>query len=397
MADRRIPIARPWMDQREADAARRAILSGWVTQGPEVAAFEEEFADIVGSPHACAVSSCTAALHLALRGVGVGPGDEVITASYSYVATANAVRHCGGVPVFADIEQDGPNIDPERVEASIGPATRAILCVHQIGMPCDLTRLAEIASRHGLPLIEDAACAIGSEMRIEGGDFERIGRPRGDIACFSFHPRKILTTGDGGMLTTRHVDLDRRFRRERQHGMDVPDLVRHGAPEVSDDVHVSVGYNYRMTDVQAAIGRVQLTRLPEILKRRRALARRYLRLLESLPVTPPRAPEWARPNWQSFSIGLPRGCNRREVMQTMLDDGVATRRGVHCAHREPAYAVELWKMGAGGLARSERAQDSSLLLPLFHQMTEAEQDHIVAALGDALARTGKRLVGQPAK
>ena len=395
MPDHRIPITRPWMDDCEAEAARRVILSGWVTQGAEVAAFEQAFAEMVGATYACAVSSCTTALHLALRSVGVGPGDEVVTASHSYVATANAVRYCGAVPVFADIEPDGPNLDPERVEASIGPKTKAILCVHQMGLPCDLSRLVQSASRHGLPLIEDAACAIGSEVRVGSADFERIGRPHGDIACFSFHPRKLLTTGEGGMLTTRHADLDGRFRRERQHGMSVSDLARHGASRVIEEQHLSLGYNYRMTDIQAAIGRVQLTRLPEILERRRYLAARYLRLLAGLLVEPPCAPEWTRPNWQSFWVRLPESCDRSELMQKMFDAGIATRRGILCAHREPAYAAEPWLSGAGGLAMSERAQDRSLLLPLFHQMTEAEQDRVVSALGAALAAPACRAKNSP--
>jgi dTDP-4-amino-4,6-dideoxygalactose transaminase len=376
-----IPIAKPWLGVEEEEALVRVLHSGWVTQGPEVAAFEKEFAELVGAPHACAVSSCTTALHLALRAVGVGPGDEVITASFSYIATANSIRYCGAIPVFVDIEEKGPNIDPSLIEASIGPATRAILCVHQVGMPCDVERIAKIASDHSLPLIEDAACAIGSEVRGAQG-FEHIGRPHGDIACFSFHPRKLLTTGDGGMLTTRNADFDRRFRRERQHGMDVTDLARHSTAQVVDEKHDAIGYNYRMTDVQAAIGRVQLMRLPAILERRRALAERYLLLLEELPVVLPVT--HARTNWQSFMIELPPGCNRRALMQEMLDAGIATRRGVHCAHREPAYATEPWKMGAGGLARSERARDRSIVLPLFHAMTEQEQDEVVSALRIAM-------------
>ena len=376
-----IPIAKPWLGVEEEEALVRVLRSGWVTQGPEVAAFEKEFAELVGAPHACAVSSCTTALHLALRAVGVGPGDEVITASFSYIATANSIRYCGAIPVFVDIEEKGPNIDPSLIAASIGPATRAILCVHQVGMPCDIERIAKIASDHSLPLIEDAACAIGSEVRGAHG-FERIGRPHGDIACFSFHPRKLLTTGDGGMLTTRNADFDRRFRRERQHGMDVTDLARHSTAQVVDEKHDAIGYNYRMTDVQAAIGRVQLTRLPTILERRRALAERYMLLLEELPVVLPVT--HSRTNWQSFMIELPPGCNRRALMQEMLDAGIATRRGVHCAHREPAYATEPWRMGAEGLARSERAQDRSIVLPLFHAMSEQEQDEVVSALRIAM-------------
>ena len=182
------------------------ILSGWVTQGPEVAAFEREFAEYVGAPHACAVSNCTTALHLALLAVGVGAGDEVITVSHSFIATANAIRYCGATPVFVDIEPGTLNMDPALIEPAITERTKAILCVHQLGMPCDLARIVEIGRRRGIPVIEDAACAIGSEI-LWNGRWEKIGKPHGDIACFSFHPRKVITTGDGGMLTTANPEL----------------------------------------------------------------------------------------------------------------------------------------------------------------------------------------------
>ena len=200
----KIPVAKPMLGEAEVRAAGRAILSGWVTQGVEVAAFEREFADCVGAAHACAVSSCTAALHLALRAVGVGPGDEVITVSHSFIATANSIRYCGAVPVFVDIEPDTFNMNTALIERVITPRTRAILCVHQVGLPCDLAAILAIARQHGLRVVEDAACAIGSEILWEG-NWEKIGRPRGDIACFSFHPRKLVTTGDGGMLTAANA------------------------------------------------------------------------------------------------------------------------------------------------------------------------------------------------
>jgi perosamine synthetase len=376
-----IPVARPWMDEQEAAAARRAILSGWVTQGPEVAAFEQEFADAVGAAQACAVSSCTTALHLALLALGVGPGDEVVTVSHSFIATANAIRYCGATPVFVDIDLATFNIDPALVDVAIGPRTKAILAVHQIGMPTDLAALTAVAARHGVPLVEDAACAVGSEVEWQGG-WQRIGRPHGAIACFSFHPRKLLSTGDGGMLTTSNSDLDRRFRLLRQHGMSVPDAVRHTSNQVIFEEYPVTGYNYRMTDIQAAIGREQLKRLPSIVARRRQLAARYdagLRSIDGLVV--PREPVWARSNWQSYAVRIGAWIDQRTFMQRMLDAGIATRRGVMNVHRESAFPPGTWRAGSA-LERSEEAQDTAVILPLFHQLTDADQDRVI----DTIAR-----------
>jgi len=378
-----IPIARPWMGEAEAEAARRVILSGWVTQGPEVAAFEEELADFVGAPHACAVSSGTTALHLALIGVGVGAGDEVVTVSHSFIATANAVRYCGATPVFVDVDPATFNMNPALIEAAIGPRTKAILCVHQMGMPCDLTAIVPLARRHELAVIEDAACAIGSEIAWDRA-WERVGRPRGDVACFSLHPRKLLSTGDGGVLTTRDAALDGRFRRLRQHGMTVSDRSRHLSLEVVAERYETLGYNYRLTDVQAAIGREQLKRLPVAIERRRALAAGYGARLADLPITLPAEPAWGRSNFQSYCVRLPSGSDQRGVMQRMLDAGVATRRGIMCAHREPAYHGGGWR-ASGSLIESERAQESCLLLPLFHDLTDADQDRVAQSLREACA------------
>jgi len=223
-----IPVARPVLGEEEAAATRRAILSGWVTQGPEVEAFEQEWATFTGAAHACAVSNCTTALHLALLVAGVKPGDEVITVSHSFIATVNAVRAAQALPVMVDIDAATFNIAAEQVVQAITPKTRAILAVHQLGMPCDLTALRRIADERHLVLIEDAACAIGSEIQWEG-EWQVIGRPHGHIACFSLHPRKVITTGDGGMITTNHAEWDARLRLLRQHGMSISDKARHGS------------------------------------------------------------------------------------------------------------------------------------------------------------------------
>ncbi len=381
---RQIPVARPVLDEREVEAVRRVVLSGWVTQGPEVAAFEKMFAEKLGAPHACAVSNCTTALHLALKAVGVGMDDEVITVSHSFIATANAIRYCGAIPVFVDIEEHGFNIDAVMIEPAITRRTKAILCVHQLGMPCDLAHIVEIGRRHGIPVIEDAACAIGSEI-LWGRQWEPIGKPHGDIACFSFHPRKVVTTGDGGMLTTRDPEYDRRFRLWRQHGMSVPDTVRHGSSTVIHESYPELGYNYRMTDLQAALGRVQLERLSEIIVRRRALARRYGAALASLPgIVVPHEPTWARSNWQSYCVGLPKGANQHEVMQTMLDHGIATRRGVMNIHLEGAYQRCRSYVAGSDLDRGVAAQRHSIILPLSVQMADGDIDLVTETLRLAL-------------
>lgn len=378
-----IPVAKPTLGKAEEDNVLRVLRSGWITQGPEVAAFEREFAAFVGAPHACAVANCTVALHLALMGVGVGAGDEVITVSHSYIATANSVRYCDAKPVFIDIDPATFNMDPTKIEAAITAQTKAILCVHQIGMPCDLSQILAIARSHHLPVVEDAACAIGSEIDL-GNGWEKVGKPHGDVACFSFHPRKILTTGDGGMLTTANVELDRKFRLWRQHGMSVTDTQRHSSPQVIFEEYPVVGYNYRMTDLQAGIGRAQLTRVDGFVQRRRELVERYRELLADTPqITLPQEPLWAKSNWQSVCVRLPETVGQKDIMQRLLDIGISTRRGVMNAHREAPYASRD-STTEQALLEGERAQDRCVILPLFHEQTETQIQAVCTALKAAL-------------
>lgn len=382
-----IPLFRPELGEEELRGVGTVLDSGWLTQGPQVLAFEREFAEFVGAPHACAVSSCTSALHLALKAAGVGPGHEVITVSHSFIATANSIAYCGALPVFVDIDPTTYNIDIARVEAAMTPRTRAILCVHQIGMPCDLISLSKLAKARGVFLIEDAACAIGSEI-LWDGKWERIGKPHGDAACFSFHPRKLLTTGDGGMITTRHENWDKNFRKWRQHGMSADDLKRHSAQTVVFESYDELGFNYRLTDVQAAIGRAQLKRLSGIVERRRQLASRYHEYLSGVPglILPQDSP-FTRTNYQSYCVRLPENVEQRAFMQAALEQGIVTRRGIMCAHREPAYAGK-WRCGSCGektcthLSQSEAAQDHGVLLPLFGGMSDRDQERVCQYTSD---------------
>jgi perosamine synthetase len=370
-----IPITKPMVGEAEGEAARGAVLSGWLAQGPQVAAFEREFAEYVGAVHACAVSNCTSALALALRAVGVGPGHEVVTVSHSFIAAANCTRACGASPVFIDINSETYNLDPACLEEAITPRTKAIICVHQMGMPCDLSRIIAIGRRRGIAVIEDAACAVGSELLIDG-HWQRIGKPHADIACFSFHPRKVITTGEGGMLTTANADYDRLFRMWRQHGANVASNVRHAASEVVFETYAVEGFNYRTTDVQAAIGRKQLERLSYIVTRRRGLAARYRLLFGNTPVGLPGEPEWARTNWQSYCVRLPDHVNQRAAMQALRERGIATNRGIMCAHREAPFSGSRHRP----LPHSEAAQDRCVLIPLFPEMSDAEQEQVVAGV-----------------
>jgi perosamine synthetase len=373
--DTMIPVARPYIDEEEERGVLEVLRSGWVTQGPRVAEFENKFATYVGCDHAVAVSSCTTALQLALWIAGVGPGDEVICPSLSFIATANCISYNGATPLFADINLATYNIDPNEVEALISPRTKAILAVHQIGLPAEMNVLRLLADKYGITLIEDAACAIGSEY-----DGQLIGRPIGEMACFSFHPRKIMTTGEGGMITTNNERLADRLRRLRQHAMSLSDVARHSAKHIATETYDEIGFNYRMTDMQAAIGIAQLGRLNTLLERRRYLAQRYADALWQLPwIETPYVPHNCRHNYQSYMVRLTGAAasQRDAIMQWMLEKKVSTRRAVMAIHREIPYGDVAWEER---LPRTTLAADTGIILPLFHQLTETEQDYVIDSL-----------------
>ncbi|MFE3632764.1 DegT/DnrJ/EryC1/StrS family aminotransferase [Streptomyces sp. NPDC059168] len=379
MSTDRIPVMIPWLGEEEARAASEAVLSGWVAQGPRVAAFERAFAERVGAEHAVAVSSCTTALHLSLVALGLGPGDEVVVPSLSFIATANAVRYVGAEPVFADVEAATGNLTTATVDAVRTPRTRAVLAVHQGGAPADVHALRAACADWDLPLVEDAACAIGSTVS---------GKPVGHgalVAAWSFHPRKVVTTGEGGMVTTDDGAWAERLRRLREHGMNASAAQRHASTKPVLESYLEVGYNYRMTDIQAAVGLVQLDKLDAMIARRRELAARYERLLRDVPgLTPVRDPAHGQSNFQSYWVLLDEAfpVGRDDLLAALAGAGVSARRGIMAAHLEPAYADH----PRAPLPVTERITRDSLILPLFHTMTEAQQDRVVTALREQAGR-----------
>lgn len=376
----RIPVMRPWFGPEEAEAAAEAVRSGWVAQGPRVAAFERAFAERLGVADAVAVSSCTTALHLTLIAAGVGPGDHVVVPSLSFIATANAVRYVGAAPVFADVDPATGNLTAATVDAARTPATRAVILVDQGGVPADLDAVRALCDPLGIVVIEDAACAAGSTLR---------GRPAGAgaaFAAYSFHPRKLLTCGEGGMVTVDRPEVGARLRRLREHGMSVSaadrDAADRGGAAPMLETYDELGFNYRMTDVQAAIGLVQLGRLDAMVARRRELADRYRRLLAGVPglrlVGDPVDADgtaYGTTNYQACWLLLgPEFPERRDDMLARLSAaGISARRGIMAAHLEPAYA----DTPHAPLPATETLTRESLILPLFHEMTESQQDRVV--------------------
>ncbi|MGI5501176.1 DegT/DnrJ/EryC1/StrS family aminotransferase [Lentzea sp. CA-135723] len=365
-------MMRPLLGEEEALAAAEAVRSGWVAQGPRVREFEEAFAASVGAHHGVAVSSCTTGLHLAVHLLGIGAGDEVVVPSLSFIATANAVRYTGATPVFADVEVGTGNLSASTVEPVLTDRTRAVMVVHQAGVPADVDAIKALCEPRGIAVIEDAACAAGSTYK---------GKPVGTnatIAAWSFHPRKLLTTGEGGMVTVDDAEWATRLKRLREHGMSVSAADRHHGGSAVIEQYLETAFNYRMTDIQAAVGLVQLSKLDAIIARRRELAARYQELLEDVETV--RDPEYGTTNYQSFWVWLPEGVNRQEVLAGLAERGVSARRGIMASHLEPAYEGH----PAADLPVTEAFTNRTLILPLFHDMTESEQDTVVSALSETL-------------
>lgn len=367
-----IPITKPYLGAEELEALKDPLSSGWLTQGPQVRRFEEAFAKSVGAPHAVSCTSCTTALHLALAGFHIGPGDEVIVPSFTFVASANAVEYTGAKPVFVDIQLDTFNIDAARVRAAVTARTKAIMPVHLFGLAADMTPVLDIAREHGLKVIEDAACGAGS--RYHGKAAGTIG----DAGCFSFHPRKVITTGEGGMVVTSDRGLAERLTILRSHGAAVSDLERHKGAGFALPSYDRIGFNYRMSDLQAAVGVVQLGRLEWITAERRRRAQRYTDALSTLAgMTCPIEPAGYVHVYQSYVTLVTSPLSRDDLASRLAADGVATRQGTHAVHTLGVYATK-YGLKPGDFPNALVADRQSLALPLYPQMTDEEQDYVIA-------------------
>jgi len=362
-----IKLARPEIGAAEIDAVARVLETGMLVEGVNVAAFETAVGRYTGARHAIAVSSGTAALHLALVAVGVGPGDEVIVPGFTFPASANVIELAGAVPVLVDIDLATFNLDPAALERLVTPRTRAIMPVHLFGQSAEMDVVAAVARAHGLKVVEDAACALGARYR---------GRACGalsDAGCFSFHPRKVITTGEGGMVLTDDDAVAARIRALRNHGY-----------YVDGGGFLEPGFNYRMTDFQGAVGVAQMSRLDGLVERRRELARLYDRVLADLDVVRPSAPPHVDPVWQAYVVLLPEQVDRAAVTDDLRARGVETTFGTYSLGAIPRFASH------GAVPRSTEAWRRSLSLPLHPRM--ADED--VASVAEALAASLREVACQ---
>lgn len=361
----------PLLGDEETEAVARVLGTGFLTQGAQAAEFERLIAELVHVPHAFATSSATTGLHLALVAMGVGPGDEVIIPDFSFPATANVIVQQGAIPVFVDIRLDDFGLDPDRLEAAITPRTKAIMPVHAFGLVADMDPILAIAARHGIPVLEDAACALGAEYH------GRKAGALGDAGVFSFHPRKVITTAEGGMVTTADDTLADRMRVLRSHG-----AVR-GPLFMS---FVDAGFNYRLSDVHSAIGVAQMARLDTILDGRRRLAREYVPLLESIPgVQLPATPEGRTHTYQSYVVLLDEEISRDRVIERMRASGVETTLGTYGMHLQP-YFLERFGLDDADYPNATAAHHRALTLPLYLGLGEDDLAQVASALRDAVSR-----------
>jgi perosamine synthetase len=367
---REIPLARPFLDEREEELVLEVLRSGRLSLGPSIDRFEELVAERVGAPYAVAVSSATAGLHLLARSAGLGPGDEAITSPISFVSSANCFIFEGASPVFADVDPRTLNLDPAAVEAAITRRTKAVVAVDMFGYPCELDEIRAVCERHGLVLFEDAAEALGAEYR---------GRPvggQGVSAVFGFYPNKQVATGEGGVVVTQSEEEWKLLRSLRNQGREYE-----GGAWFH---HVRLGFNYRWTDVQAAIGIGQLEKLDELLARRAEVATRYGRLLEAVDVEPLCADDHDhRRSWFVYVVALPLGSDRDRVMSELRAAGIGTADYVPCVHLQP-YMRETYGFGEGVCPVAEDFASRTLALPFFPQLEADDQERVVEALRAAL-------------
>jgi perosamine synthetase len=374
---RRVPIALPSLGEEEWQAVREPIMSGWLTQGPKVAAFEKAFASRHAVSHALAVTSATTGLHLALAARGIGPGDEVIVPAFTWVATANVVLYCGATPVFADIDPATFNLDPADVARRLTPRTKAIVPVHLFGLCADMDAIRAMLPA-GVFVLEDAACAAGALYK---------GRPAGalgDAGVFSFHPRKSITTGEGGMVTTNDADLAARAEILRNHGASISEEVRHNGPRpyLLPDFNL-LGFNYRMTDIQAAIGSVQLAKLDRFIDERARGAAYYRQRLSALNwLRVPDEPVDGRHAWQAFVCWIDperAPLPRNDLMEKLEARGIATRPGTHAVHML-GYYRDRFGIAESDFPGARDADRFSLAIPLHNRMSEADYAYVADAL-----------------
>ncbi|SMF75610.1 DegT/DnrJ/EryC1/StrS family aminotransferase [Pseudobacteriovorax antillogorgiicola] len=365
-----IPITKPYLGVEEIEAVQKPFETGWLTQGPLVKEFEQKFAEAVGAKYAICTTSCTTALFLSLRILGVDRGDEVICPSMSFIATANCIKHSGGVPVFADVEIESGNISIDSIKSLIGPRTKGVIIVHQLGMPANIDEIRSLCAENNIFLLEDSACALGSMYF-----GRRLCDSTDNISCYSLHPRKVITTGEGGVVTTNCKEVYERLSTLRQHGMNLSDLDRHGKGSISFEEYPEVGYNFRMTDIQAAVGIAQLEKLDFIVKTRREIAQYYnYRFAETDGVLTPIFDSDIYSNFQSYSIRLKSGgeLRRNRMMSYLLKSGISSRRGVMAIHREIPYQ----DARRDDLEQTNLLTDSSILIPIFPGMSKRDMEYV---------------------